>query len=182
MRSQNATAMELFMNLNRMMSMDQEPQVLVIRGERVMIDEQLARMDGVSTKQMNQQVRRNRHRFPDGFLLELTPDETRLMRSQIVTASRRNIRHSPFAFTEHGSIMLATVLNTPVAIEASVRVVRAFVKMREMLTLQAAVLGKLDELEGRVGVHDVQLRRLFGSIRRLVAPRRKPRGKIGFGP
>lgn len=78
--------------------------------------------------------------------------------------------------------MLASVLNSPVAVAASVRIVRAFVKMREMLTIQAAVLGKLDELEGRVGIHDVQLRRLFGSIRRLVAPRRKPRGRIGFGP
>ena len=78
--------------------------------------------------------------------------------------------------------MLATVLNTPVAIEASVRVVRAFVKMREMLDLQAAVLDKLSELEERVGAHDVQLRKLFDSIRLLVAAPNKPRGKIGFGP
>lgn len=104
------------------------------------------------------------------------------MRSQIATASRRNIRYPPFAFTEHGAIMLASVLNTPVAVEASVRVVRAFVRMREIVSTQAALQKKLDELEGRVGIHDAQLRELFAAIRQLITPIGGPRRKIGFNP
>ena len=145
-----------------------------------MLDEHLARLYGVSTKSMNQQVRRNRHRFPEGFLIELSLEEARLMRSQIVTASRRNIRHRPFAFTEFGAIMLATVLSTPVAVEASVRVVRAFVRMRELLLTQAELRKKLDQLESRVGAHDAQFQQLFDAIRQLLNSPDGSRRKIGF--
>ena len=104
------------------------------------------------------------------------------MRLHFATASQRNIRHLPLAFTEHGAIMLATVLNTPVAVEASVRVVRAFVKMRELLSSQALLQKKMDELELRVGTHDGQLQELFDAIRQLITPAAGPRRKIGFKP
>lgn len=105
-----------------------------------------------------------------------------MMRSHFVTASRRNIRHLPLAFTEHGAIMLATVLNTSVAVEASVRVVRAFVKMRELLSTHSQLQKKMDELERRVGAHDGQLQELFDAIRQLIAPPSHPRRRIGFRP
>ncbi|MCM2303887.1 MAG: ORF6N domain-containing protein [Elusimicrobia bacterium] len=161
---------------------DLERHIIPIRGLRVMLDEDLARIYGVSTKRLNQQVRRNRHRFPNWFLIELTPDEAWTMRSQIATASRRNIRHLPLAFTEHGAIMLATVLNTPVAVEASVRVVEAFVRMRELLSTHVQLQKKMDELERRVGTHDAQLQELFDAIRQLITPAARPRRKIGFKP
>lgn len=104
------------------------------------------------------------------------------MRSHFATASRRNIRHHPFAFTEHGAIMLAAVLNTPVAVEASIRVVRAFVKMRELLSSQTQLQKKMDELEIRVGTHDGQLQELFDAIRQLITPAAGPSRKIGFKP
>ncbi|MBI2386801.1 MAG: ORF6N domain-containing protein [Elusimicrobia bacterium] len=161
---------------------DLERHIIPVRGLRVMLDEDLARIYGVSTKRLNQQVRRNIHRFPRGFLIELTPDEAWSMRSQFVTASRRNFQYRPFAFTEHGAIMLATVLNTPVAVEASVRVVQAFVKMRELLSTHAQLQKKMDELEQRVGTHDGQLQELFDAIRQLITPASRPRRKIGFKP
>lgn len=105
-----------------------------------------------------------------------------MMRSHYATASRRNIRHLPLAFTEHGAVMLATVLNTPVAVEASVRVVQAFVKMRELLSMHAQLQKKMDELERRVGTHDDQLQELFDAIRQLISPTSRPRRKIGFRP
>ena len=130
--------MELFALLNRIPVMtdlgaDLERHIVCIRGIRAMLDQDLARIYGVSTKRLNQQVRRNIQRFPKDFLIELSAEEARALRSHSATASRRNIRHRPLAFTEHGAIMLASVLNTPIAVEASVRVVRAFVKMRELL-------------------------------------------------
>lgn len=161
---------------------DLERNIIAVRGLRVMLDEDLARIYGVSTKRLNEQVRRNRHRFPLGFLIELTPEEAETMRSHIATASRRNVRHLPFGFTEHGAIMLATVLNTPVAVEASVRVVQAFVKMRELLATHSQLQKKMNELERRVGTHDAQLQELFDSIRQLITPITRPRRRIGFKP
>lgn len=179
--------MKLFWPLNRLIAMepitaDLERHIIPVRGLRVMLDEDLARIYGVSTKQLNQQVRRNRHRFPTGFLIELNSEEAKLMRSQFVTSSRRNFQRQPLAFTEHGAIMLATVLNTPVAVEASVRVVQAFVRMRELLSTHVQLQKKMDELERRVGTHDAQLQELFDAIRQLITPAVRPRRKIGFRP
>jgi hypothetical protein len=159
-----------------------DARIVSVRGHRVMLDEDLARLYGVTTKRLNEQVRRNIHRFPKDFLVELTAAESDAMRSHFATASRRNIRHRPIAFTEHGAIMLASVLSSPVAVEASVRVVRAFVRMREMLSSQATLQKKLNELERRVGSHDVDLRDLFNAIRQLVVPNDAERRRIGFKP
>lgn len=147
-----------------------------------MLDSDLALLYGVSTKRLNQQVKRNMSRFPKDFLLFLTPDEISLMRSQFVTSSRRNKLRPPIAFTEHGAIMLASVLNSPVAVEASVRVVEAFVRMRELLAGREGLKAKLDELERRLDGHDGEIKDLFGAIRGLIEPPAKRGRKIGFSP
>jgi hypothetical protein len=158
-----------------------EDMIFLIRGQRIMLDSDLAKIYGVTTKQLNQQFRRNRERFPSDFAFELTNQELTQMRSQIVTASKRNIRHVPVVFTEHGALMLASILNSPVAIEATVRVVRAFILMREQLAANKELAGKLADLEQRVGGHDAAIQDLFEAIRQLVEPTvAENRREIGF--
>jgi len=158
-----------------------ESLILTIRGLRVMLDSDLAKIYGVTTKQLNQQFKRNRDRFPKDFAFPLEPQEVAQMRSQIVTSLRRNMRRAPIAFTEHGAIMLASVLSSPVAIEASVRVVRAFVGMREQLAAHKELSQKLTELETRVSGHDEAIGSLFEAIRQLVEPPLpENRRQIGF--
>ncbi len=123
-----------------------ESLILTVRGLRVMLDSDLATIYRVETRQLNQQFKRNRERFPNDFAFELTNQEVADMRSQIVTSSKRNLRRSPVVFTEHGALMLATVLNSPVAVEASVRVVRAFVLMREQLAANKELAQKTERI------------------------------------
>ena len=158
-----------------------EEMIYLIRGQRVMLDFDLARIYGVKLKRLNEQVRRNSGRFPGDFAFQLTLQEFANMRSQIATASKRNIRYLPWAFTEHGALMLASVLNSPTAVEASVRVVRAFVWMREQLAANKELARKLVDLEQRVGGHDEALANLFEAIRQLIEPRLpEDRREIGF--
>ncbi len=140
-------------------------------------------MYGVPTKRLNEQVRRNRNRFPDDFLFQLTKDEFENWRSQIATsnpAAKMGLRRRPYAFTEHGAIMAATVLNSPRAVEFSVFVVRAFVKLRQFAA-HKEISAKLMELEQRVTGHDDAIRQLVTAIRQLMAPpAEKPKRRIGF--
>src|SRR6266404_1756966 len=124
--------------------------ISLIRGQRVMLDSDLAQIYGVPTKRLKEQFKRNRNRFPKDFAFQLTNQEFMSMRSQIATASKRNIRHRPYVFTEHGAIMLASILNSPVAIEASVRVVRAFVYLREQIAGNRQLAAKFAELDKRL--------------------------------
>ena len=157
-----------------------EEMIFLIRGQRVMLDSDLAKIYGVTTKQLNQQFKRNRERFPDDFAFVLTNQEVAQMRSQIVTASKRNVRHVPIAFTEHGALMLGNILNSKTAVEASIRVVRAFVWIREQLAANKELSQKLKELESRVGEHDQAIGNLFEAIRQLLNPTDKPPREIGF--
>jgi hypothetical protein len=157
-----------------------EEMIFLIRGQRVMLDSDLAKIYGVTTKQLNQQFKRNRKRFPDDFAFILTNQEVAQMRSQFATASKRNIRHVPIAFTEHGTLMLGNILNSKTAIEASIRVVRAFIWIREQLTQNKELSQKLNELESRVGEHDGAIANLFEAIRQLLNPVEKPEREIGF--
>jgi hypothetical protein len=158
-----------------------ESLILTIRGQRVMLDSDLAKIYGVTTKQLNQQFRRNLERFPSDFAFELTNQELTQMRSQIVTSSRRNLLRLPVVFTEHDALMLASILNSPIAVEASVRVVRAFILMREQLAAHKDLAGKLADLEQRVGGHDAAIQDIFEAIRRLVEPPLpENRREIGF--
>lgn len=158
-----------------------EEMIYLIRGQRVVLDFDLARIYGVKLKRLNEQVRRNAERFPADFAFQLTLQEFANMRSQFATAPKRNIRYLPWAFTEHGALMLASVLNSPTAVEASVRVVRAFVLMREQLDAHKELAGKLAALEQRVDGHDEAIANLFEAIRRLIKPPvPENRREIGF--
>lgn len=160
-----------------------ESRILLIRGQKVMLDADLARLYQVGTKRLNEQVRRNRDRFPEDFVFQLTADEVQSLRSQIATSKeerRGGRRYRPYAFTEHGAVMLASVLNSPLAVEASIQVVRAFVRLREILATHKELAKKLAELEARIEAHDEGITALFEAIRQLMEPPGKPRRRIGF--
>ncbi len=160
-----------------------EPRILLIRGQKVMLDSDLAELYGVSTSRLNEQVKRNIGRFPDDFMFRLTPDEFANLISQSATSSSRwgGRRKLPVAFTEHGAIMVASVLNTPRTIQVSVYVVRAFVKLRELLATNKELAHKLAELERKVSGHDEAIRSLVVAIRQLMEPPPQPKkGRIGF--
>ena len=157
-----------------------ETLVRVIRGHRVMLDSDLAGFYGVATKRLLEQVRRNIHRFPDDFAFHLDPQELANLRSQIATSSLHGGRRTmPWVFTEHGAVMLASVLNSAVAISASVEIVRAFVKMRDALSASDLVT-KLTDIEKRIAGHDKDISTLFGALRQLLETPRKNRGEIGY--
>lgn len=159
-----------------------ESRILLIRGHKVMLDSDLAELYGVTTKRLNEQVKRNQERFPADFMFQLTPAETQNLRSQTATSNqgRGGRRYQPYVFTEHGAIMAASVLNSHRAIEASVYVVRAFVKLREMLRTHKELARKLAELETKIQGHDEDILALFEAIRQLMEPPEKPSKRIGF--
>jgi len=159
-----------------------ERSIFLIRGQRVMLDADLAKLYGVSTKRLNEQVKRNRDRFPEDFMFQLNSTEANNLRSQIATSKegRGGRRYLPFAFTEHGAIMLASVLNTPRAIKVTVFVVRAFIRLREILATHRSLANKLAELEGKIETHDEAIKSLLLAIRQLMAAPERPPKKIGF--
>jgi hypothetical protein len=155
-----------------------ETRILLLRDQRVMLDADLAAIYGVSTRVLNQAVKRNRDRFPEDFMFRLT--EAEKVKVITVCDHLRPLRFSPslpHAFTEHGAIMLASVLNTPTAVQASVHVVRAFVRLREVLANHKGLARRLEELEKK---YDAQFKVVFEAIRQLMAPPTKPRRSIGF--
>ncbi len=157
-----------------------ERKILLIRDQRVMIDSDLAKLFGAVTKRLNEQVKRNRERFPEDFMFQLTQAE----KLEVVAKCDhlRNLRFSsklPFAFTEHGALMAAGVLNTPLAIEVSIFIVRAFIRLRQMLLSHSDLARKLDALEKK---YDDNFKVVFEAIRALMTPPpEKPKKKIGFG-
>ena len=160
-----------------------ETKILTIRGQKVMLDADLAALYGVETRRLNEQVNRNRERFPEDFMFQLTGEEFANLMSQNATSSWGGRRKLPYAFTEHGAIMAASVLNSPRAIEISVHVVRAFVHMRELLSSHKELAQKLAQLESKVGAHDKAIAEIINTIRQLMAPEEpKKRRPIGFAP
>lgn len=161
-----------------------ERSILILRGQKVLLDAELAALYGVTTKRLNEQVKRNRERFPDDFMFRLTPVELdSLNRSQFATGSQRHRdpRFAPYAFTEHGAIMAANVLASPRAIEMSVHVVRAFVRLREMIGANKELAHKLDELERKLATHDQAIAGLIEAIRELMRPPEPAKKRrIGF--
>ena len=156
-------------------------QILVVRGHRVMLDGDLAKLYGVTTKRLNQQFGRNRHRFPEDFAFRLTLEEAKEVaasRLQNATLKKgRNIKHPPHVFTEHGAIMLASVLNSKVAVQDSIYVVRAFVQMRAALAEYGALSRRIDSLEA---TYDGRFQKVFEAIRELITFPEKPQPRIGF--
>ena len=159
-----------------------ESRILLLRHQRVILDTDIADLYGVPVKVLNQQVKRNRERFPADFVFRLTPKEDAVLRSQLVTSKqgRGGRRYAPYAFTEHGAIMAATVLNSERAVQMSVFVVRAFVRLREMLATNRKLAGKIDELENRLDTHDSTIQDLIEAIKELMKPEDPPRKSIGF--
>jgi len=160
-----------------------ERSIFLIRGEKVILDADLAELYGVETRRLNEQVRRNIERFPHDFMFQLSPEEFSNLKSHFATSrsgwgGRRKL---PFAFTEHGAIMAASVLNTSRAVEMSVFVVRAFVRLRSMLATHKALAAKVGELERILTTHDEQIIALIQAIKRLMTPPEPPKKRrIGF--
>jgi len=157
-----------------------ENRILTIRGHRVMVDTDLAEVYGVPTKALNQAIKRNADRFPDDFMFQLSREEADSIRSQTVTLKTvrgKHWKYLPYVFTEHGAIMAASVLNSPRAIEASVYVVRAFVKMREVLATHKELVLRLDKMEGK---YHRQFKVVFDAIRALMKPPKTTTRRIGY--
>jgi hypothetical protein len=165
-----------------------EARILLIRGEKVLLDADLAELYGVSTKRLNEQVRRNIDRFPADFMFQLTREESdnlrfhfgaSSLRSQFATsnAGRGGRRYNPLAFTEQGVAMLSSVLRSERAVQVNIAIMRAFVKLREMLASHRDLARRLNEMENK---YDSQFKVVFNAIRELMKPPEKPRRRIGF--
>jgi len=159
-----------------------ETRIQLLRGVQALLDSDLAAIYGVTTAALNQAVRRNEARFPADFRFQLSPEEAEGLKSQSVTSNSRRggRRKRPWAFTEHGAIMAASVLSSPRAVEMSVFVVRAFVRLRDFARTHAELGKQLATLERRVIAHDADLKQLFTTLRRLLEPPKQPRPQIGF--
>ena len=159
-----------------------DSKIFVLRGQRVILDTDLAELYGVPVRQLNQQAKRNAKRFPPAFRFQISTHEMKILRSQNVISSEGHggARYRPWAFTEHGAIMAATVLNSERAVEMSVFVVLAFVRMRRAIAGNRHVLTKLTELEHRLEGHDAEIQQLMEAIRELMMPEEPNRRRIGF--
>lgn len=160
-----------------------ENKILVIRGQKVMLDKELASLYGVTTKRLNEQVKRNAKRFPGDFMFQLTWEEARRLRSQFATLNDtrgKHIKYLPYTFTEQGVAMLSTVLNSERAIQVNIAIMRAFVRLRQILATHKELAAKLRELEQRVSKHDTNILAIFEAIRQLMAPPEPSKRRIGF--
>ncbi len=158
-----------------------ERRIQLLRGQKVMLDADLAELYDVPTKRLNEQIKRNAARFPSDFMFQLTSNE----KAEVVAncdhlAKLKFSPVLPYAFTEHGALMAANVLNSPRAVDASVYVIRAFVRLREVLATNAELAKKLDALEKKLSTHDQAITGLINAIRQLTAPPTTKRRKIGF--
>src|SRR5581483_12028009 len=156
-----------------------DSRILILRHQKIILDSDLAQLYGVSVKRLNQQVKRNQERFASDFMFQLTNKEEEVLRLHFATSKngRGGRRYLPFAFTEHGA---ATVLNSKKAIETSVLVVRAFVRLRKMLATNRQLAEKIAELEDRMESHDKTIQEIFSAIRQLMAPPKSSKLRIGF--
>ncbi len=156
-------------------------RILYLRGQQVMLSQDLAALYGVAVKALNQAVKRHASRFPLDFVFQLTSEEFENLKSQIVTSSWGGLRRAlPYAFTEQGLAMLSSVLNSERAVKVNIAIMRAFVKLREMLETNRELARKFSELEQRVGKHDEEIAAILEAIRQLMALPKQPRREIGF--
>jgi uncharacterized protein YjcR len=155
-----------------------EKKILLIRGEKVMLDADLAELYGVEVKHLKRQVRRNIDRFPEDFMIQLTKEEYESLRRHFGTLKRgEHSKYLPYAFTEQGVAMLSSVLNSQRAVKVNIEIMRAFVRLRQMLASNAELARKLDTLEKK---YDAQFKVVFDAIRQLMTPPETKKGKIGF--
>jgi len=156
-----------------------EQSIFLIRGQKVMLDADLAQLYGLETKNLNKAVKRHLDRFPEDFMFQLTTEESENLRFQIGTSKRQRggRRYLPYAFTEQGVAMLSGVLNSPTAVKVNIEIMRAFVRLRGLLAAHTELAKKLSEMEKK---YDDQFKVVFDAIRALMTPPEKPRKKIGF--
>lgn len=158
-------------------------KIHLIRGQKVMIDRDLAELYGTETKRLKEQVNRNLSRFPKHYMFELTQKEYESLRSQNATLKQGgHAKYLPYAFTEHGVLMLANVLKSARAIEMSIKVIDVFVKLREMLLTHKDILFKLELLEKQVVQNSEEIQTIFTALKQLLNPPQEPRKRIGFKP
>lgn len=156
-------------------------KIFWIRGQKVMLDKDLAALYGVTTRRLKEQVRRNISRFPEDFMFELTKEEMEIWMSQFATSKeRKSLRKAPFAFTEHGVLMLSSVLNSDRAIQMNIQIMRIFAKMREIFTTNKDILLKLEQLDRKVMKNDEDIRLIFKYLKVLLHQPEKPRKPIGY--
>lgn len=160
-----------------------EERILIVRGHKVLLDADLAALYGVQTRALNQAIKRNSERFPPDFMFRLSAKEFENWRSQFVISNPRakmGLRRAPFAFTEHGALMAATVLNSQRAVKTSLYVVRAFVRLRQFLASHKDLAWRVEEHEKKLATHDQAIAGLLNTIRNLMAPAEPQRRPIGF--
>ena len=160
-----------------------EGRIFLIRGQKVMLDKDLAELYRVPTKRLNEQVKRNIRRFPKDFMFQLTWRESASLRSHIATLKRgRHVKYRTYAFTEQGVAMLSSVLNSEIAIQVNIAIMRVFVKLRQILSTHKELAHKLEELERKIEKHDGEICSIFEAIRQLMTPsQEKPKRRIvGF--
>ena len=163
-----------------------ERKIFLLRGQKVMLSIHLAKLYGVQVKVLIQTVKRNIERFPEDFMFQLTSEEAISSRSQFVTLNNRgskrgkNVKYLPYAFTEQGVAMLSSVLHSKKAVQINIAIMRAFVKLRQILSHHKKLAYKLGELERKISKHDEDIQNIFEAIRQLMAPPEKPKRRIGF--
>ena len=155
-------------------------KIYLIRGEKVMLDSDLGELYQVTTKRLNEQVKRNQDRFPEDFMFQLAKEEWQNLKSQFATSSWGGRRTLPYVFTEHGVLMLSSILNSKRAIKVNVQIMRIYTKMRKMLLTHQDLLIKMNELEAKVGNHDKSIKQIFAYLKALVKEKDQPREPIGF--
>lgn len=156
-------------------------KIYLVRGKKVMLDNDLAALYGYETKRMNEQVKRNEARFPPSFMFQLNSEEVAGLRSQIATANvSAKTRTLPYAFTEHGVLMLASVLKSETAIKASVHIIEVFVKLRAMVLTHKDILLKLEQLERKQGLQDISMKQLLQYIKLFTTNKQQKRTQVGF--
>ena len=154
-----------------------EKKILLIRGQKVMLDADLAELYGVETKALKRSVKRNIDRFPEDFLIQITSEDFESLRYHFGTSKRGGVRYLPYAFTENGVAMLSSILNSKRAIQVNIQIMRPFTRLREMMASHKDLAGRLDNLEKK---YDGQFKIVFEAIRQLMTPPPKPKRKIGF--
>jgi len=154
--------------------------IYLIRGQKVMLDSDLAKLYLTEAKRLKEAVRRNIDRFPDDFMFQLTKDEYEILRTQIASSRWGGTRYMPMAFTEQGVAMLSSILNNPIAINVNIQIIRVFTKMRALLLTHKDILQQLEKIEKKLDTHDEQIALVFDYLKKLLNPPAAPRRRIGF--
>ena len=157
-------------------------KIYLIRGQKVMLDRDLAELYGVETKRLKEAIRRNIDRFPEDFMFEMTIEELENWRTQFATSNseKMGLRHPPFCFTEQGVAMLSSVLKSEIAIRVNIQIIRIFTRMREMIMTHKDILLQLEKIEKKLAGHDEEITLIFGYLKQLLNPPQPPRRKIGY--